>query len=80
MENLVALEHYNSNPRIVKVDGCVYNFFPKFNVSLAFVKPEHVEKLLAMQVRICCGKTKPLCHLASETNINIWKTGNRYGF
>ena len=80
-EGLVALEHYNSNPKTVKIDadGTTYNFKPQHNVSLAWVQEKHVNQLLDTQVDICCGKRRMLCHLASETNVNLWRTGNRYG-
>jgi len=79
-DGLVALEHYNSNPKSVKLsDGTAVSFSPQHNVSLAWVEERYVPELVGMRARICCGKTKPLCFPASETNVNIWLTGNRYG-
>jgi hypothetical protein len=79
-DGLVALEHYNTNSKSVKLgDGTVYTFTPKHNVSLTWAKVEHAPELLSMRARICCGQTKPLCFYASETNVNIHETGNRYG-
>jgi len=77
-EGLVALEHYNTNPKTVFVNsGAVYSFVPHHNVSLAWVLPEHVDEMLQKRQRGCCGKSRNLCFLASQTNVNIWTTGNR---
>jgi len=76
---LVALEHYNTNSKSVRVgDGTTYTFVPQHNVSLVWVKPEHVNELLGMRAKMCCGKSRPLCFRASQTNINIWETGDRW--
>ena len=77
-EGYVALQHYNSNPKMVKTaDGTTYNFVPQHNVSLAWVSPEHVDEMMSKQQKICCGKHTKLCFIASQTNVNIWNTGNR---
>jgi len=75
---LVALQHYNQNSKSVKVNDTVYTFTPQHNVSLTWAKEEDVPVLLGMKAKVCCGKTKPLCFIASETNVNIWTTGDRY--
>jgi hypothetical protein len=80
----VALEHRNSNPRTVHItkNGQVvraYTFTPQHNVSLIFAHPEDVDFLLRQQVKICCGKMSNLCHVATQLNVNLWKSGNREG-
>lgn len=80
-DGLVALQHYNSNPRTVKIqeDGTMYSFVPKSNVSLAWVKREHVDKLLTYKAKLCCRKNQNMFFLASQINVNLWETGNREG-
>ena len=78
-DGFVALEHLNTNPRTVKVNGTAYSFAPQHNVSLTWADPKDVPALLTTRVSICCGKTKPLCFYASEINVNLWRTGNKYG-
>lgn len=76
---LVAMQHRTSNPTAVKVDGITYSFVAKFNVSLAWVMPQHVDKLLLEQARICCGQSGKRFFLASVINTNLWMTGDRNG-
>jgi hypothetical protein len=80
-DGLVALQHYTTNPRTVKIDrdGTLYSFVPKMNVSLAWVKEEHVPDLLAFRGRICCGKKGNMFYLASQINVNLWTYGTRHG-
>lgn len=75
----IALRHYNSNPATVKMeaDGTLYSFVPKLAVSLAWVKPEHVDALLTVKAKICCGKQANKFHLANTMDIAVWETGNR---
>jgi hypothetical protein len=80
-DGLVAMQHYNTNPRTVKIDRdrTMYSFIPKFNVSMAWIKEEHVSDLLAARGKMCCGKKGNLFYLASQINVNLWMTGDRHG-
>lgn len=80
-DGFVALQHRNSNPATVRIEsnGHEYTFVPQYNVSLAFVAPEDVEPLLHVLARICCGKMDYKFTYASQINVNLWSTGNRYG-
>lgn len=76
----VALQHYNSNGKTVQIDGIYYVFVPQHNVSLAYVRPEHVDRILAVKERGCnCGgnRMKPAFHYASQVNVCVWLTGER---
>ena len=81
---LVAMQHYTSNgwDVDVKENGVVvrtYNFRPKHNISMAWVKEEDVDKLLAIRVKACCNKKQNRFFLSSLINVNLWETGNRHG-
>ncbi len=78
-DGLIALRHYNSNPATVKmeVDKSLYSFVPRLSVSLAWVKPEHVNALLQTQAKICCGKQANKFRLANEMDVGLWETGTR---
>lgn len=80
-DGFVALQHYNSNPRTVKIqaDGTLYSFVPRHSVSLAWIDPKHVDSLLAQKAKLCCGKNQNLFFPASQINVNIWTTGTREG-
>ena len=77
---MVSMQHYNSNgcTVIMEEDKTTYTFIPKMNVSLAFVKPEHVDALLRQKARMCCGKSQNKFFLASEINTNLWQYGSRH--
>lgn len=76
---LVALKHYNSNGATVKMeaDGTMYSFVPRQSVSLAWVKPEHLDALLTVKARICCGKQANKFRLANQMDVGVWETGDR---
>lgn len=76
-DGLVAIQHRNSNPTAYKVDDTVYNWVARHNVSLAWVRPEHLNNVLSQQARICCGKQGKRFMLASLINTNIFETGVR---
>jgi hypothetical protein len=69
---LIAVVAFNSNQRSIRIDDTIYTFTPKNGVSIAWVKPEHLEYLLNLSIPLCCGKTKKLCSLASDEQVNTW--------
>jgi hypothetical protein len=80
LDGWVALQHHNSNPRTVKIDTVYYVFTPQHNISLAYIRPENVDRILAVQEKSCnCGggRYKPAFFHASQVNANIWETGER---
>lgn len=81
---LVALEHYNTNASPpVMVDEVTYQSTPQNNVSLMWVREEHVDRILNSpenKVKGCdCGNgaMKPRFHIATEVNVSIHLTGDR---
>lgn len=77
----VAIQHHNTNasPPVV-VDEDTYQSTPRFNVSLMWVKEEHLERILSQKVKGCdCGNgaMKPRFFIASEINVSIHETGDR---
>lgn len=77
----VAMQHYSTNPANVKVENDTYIFTPLHNVSLAWVKPEHVSKLQQVKASGCkCGGGgKPKFFLASLINVHLWSGKDRDG-
>lgn len=80
VDGLVPLQHYNSNPCTVTIgeEKISYSFVPKNNISLALVKPEHVDSLLVIRAKMCCGKNQNKFFLASEINTNLWMYNSRH--
>jgi hypothetical protein len=79
-DGYIALQHYTSNGISVRIaaDNITYTFVPQHNVSLAWVKPQHVPELLREKARICCGKQKNRFDYASEINVNLWLYDDRH--
>ena len=83
----VLLRHRNSNPKTVNIseDNTVYSFSTAnpsgqvkcAYVSAAWVRPEHVDRLLAHLSRVCCGKRAETFHPANELDMKLWLTGER---
>lgn len=74
----IAVQHRTSNGAVVRAGNTNYVFSPQHNVSLAWVAPEHLSKVLSEVARVCCGKSGKKFFLASMINVNIWYTGDRY--
>lgn len=69
-QNQIALVYYQ--PSQVMARGfSQYVFIPQANISLAWVKPEHANKILEIKGGCCDGKRK-LFRYASEQEVRIW--------
>lgn len=73
----------NPNGKTVKMDGTdqYYVFTPKYHVVMAWVNPEHVDRLLAVKEKTCnCnnGTYKNAFQLAHLLDVNLWSTGSRH--
>jgi len=81
LDGFIAVQHYNSNPWDVKIsaDGTMYYFRPQHNISMAWVREEHLAQVLRITRKACCGTNPQRFHLASRINVNLWETGNRHG-
>jgi len=79
-DGMVAMQHYSSNGWTAKMnDGTIYTFVPKHNISMAWIKEEHVNQLLSVLTKACCGNKQRRFYLASQINVNLWETNNRHG-
>lgn len=79
-DSLVAVKHHNTNPVTIKIqrDGTNYSFVPKTNVSMCWIKEEHLSDILALKAKGCCGKKKRVKFLlANELDVCLWETGTR---
>lgn len=71
----VALRKLRTIQQVVSVGGDDYVFTNNANICLAWIKPEHVDQVLAMK-RVCCGgNKKPLFIYADETAVRRWTNG-----
>jgi hypothetical protein len=81
-DGYVAVQHIITNPTNTSISGTVYVFSPKFNVSLAWVAPEHLDKVLSVKADRGCncgGVKKNKFLLSSMINVNLWNGLTRDG-
>lgn len=73
-DGMVAMKFPQPVQKQVTVPGGFYVFYPRRNVSFAWVKPEHVDYILAIKHSCCGGGTaQPAFRLASQSDANIWE-------
>ena len=76
----VAISHRNSNGASHQISSTIYYIFTsRYNVSMAWVAPEHVDNVLAEMARICCGQRSKKFLLTSLINVNLHEFGSRDG-
>lgn len=73
----VAMQYYQTIPKIVKVRHSEYLFRVSHNVSLAWVNEDDVFSILAITGGCCGGKKPGVYRLATQINVNLWTTGER---
>jgi len=69
----VALRYMRGGQKLFQGKGLSqgYVFIPKANISLAWVKPEDVEKMYRIK-RGCCGSEKRVIFPATEDAVRQW--------
>ena len=80
-DGYVAIQHVTTNPTNLMVAKTPYIFTPAHNVSLCWVHPDHVDKVLTYKASSgCnCGSSKNKFHLASLINVHLWSGFDREG-
>ena len=70
----VAIKRLRQVPKVVTLpDGTKYAFVVQYNISMAWVEEDDVDKVLAIRMECCGGSRKPQFVRASETDIRRWK-------
>lgn len=68
----VAIRHYQPIQKLITVGNTSYVFIPKFNISIAWIKPEHVDTVLRMR-KSCCGNRKhKMFTITDQTHVDRW--------
>ncbi len=75
----VAVKHYQFIHKRVQINGRTYDFIPRHGVSMAWVHPDDVGKLLELRGGCNCpnntsGKS---FRLANDLDVSYWETGSR---
>lgn len=69
----VALRAYQTVQKLIKANGHNYVFVPKHNISLAWIKPEHVSTVLSITRNCNCGGNRnPYFRYADQHDVDIW--------
>lgn len=69
----VAMHFFQELPKRVQMpDGTMYQFVPKANISIAFVRPEHVEEVLKHKHRCCGGNVNVAFRFPNLHNVRLW--------
>ena len=74
----VAIQHHNANGANVHMDATGHDYIwdARYNVSLAWVRPEDVDAILAVRTQVCCGRSGAKFLIANDLNVKIWQTGH----
>ena len=73
----IALKRYQTINKIVTVSGEEYAFMCRFNICMAWIKPEHVDQVLSI-TRMCCGgNRKSMFRYAQPLDVHRWSNGGR---
>ncbi len=71
----VAMTYYQPAPKQVQVGNITYSFDVKAAISMAWIRPEHVDAVSTM-TKQCCGDTKRrIFRFANEDAVRIWTNG-----
>jgi hypothetical protein len=73
----IALKRYQTINKIVTVGDEQYAFVTQHNICMAWVRPEHVDQVLAIKKVCCGGGKKSQFRPASETDVRRWESGGR---
>ncbi|MFA6982215.1 MAG: hypothetical protein WC243_04325 [Patescibacteria group bacterium] len=68
----VAIRWNVLTPKQVNLGTKTYYFNIKMDISLCWVKPEDIDKILAVRVSCCGGTMNQSCHLANELDVKRW--------
>ena len=76
----VALKYRQPIQKVANVGDHGYVFIPKLHISMAWVKPEDVNKLLTLRYNCDCGggnSSFPEFKEASALDVQLWTYGVR---
>lgn len=68
----VAIRWNVLTPKQIQIGKTMYYFNIIANISLCWVKPEDVGKMLAVKTTCCGGTQNQSCHLANELDVKRW--------
>lgn len=73
----IAIKHYICMPKSVTVNGNVYKFIPRNNISLAMVDIDDADTVLNITKTCCGGSKKKIFRPAFPHDVRRWEQGGR---
>jgi len=70
---LVAMKFPQPVVKQLQVPGGFYTFYPKRNISMAWIQPQHVDYILNVKHSCCGGSHNQTFRLATQSDVNIWE-------
>lgn len=71
----VALTYYQPMPKQIEVGNTTYLFDVKAAISMAWIRPEHVDTVLEIRKQCCGGSKQRVFRYANEDAVRIWTNG-----
>lgn len=72
----VAVKYLQNVPHVIRIGGDTkyeeYAFVVQHNVNITFVRPEHLDKVLAIKKHCCGNSSSPKYRLANEQDVRLW--------
>lgn len=72
-DGLVAMKYPQPINKGIQVPGGFYAFSPRRNISMAWVRPEHVDHILSVRQTCCGGRHTFTFRLATESDARVWE-------
>ena len=73
----VAIKRYQTIPRMVTIGDDEYVFTCQHNICMSWIRPEHVDQVLAVTKMCCGGNRKPMFLYAQPLDVHRWQNGGR---
>ena len=69
----VALKRLRQSPKLITVGKKQYYFAVQYNISLAWIDPEDVDRVLKIKHQCCGNNYNVQFVIASEQDVRRWK-------
>lgn len=73
----IAVKYLQNVPHVIRIGGDInyeeYAFVVRNTVNITFVRPDHLDKVLAIKKHCCGDNNNPKYRLASEQDVALWR-------
>ena len=68
----VPIVYYQCVRKLITVRDAQYVFMIRYNISLSYVEPEHVDAILSIKGGCCGGQRAGVFRRASDQELRLW--------